>query len=358
MFSSAKAVSVSQTSIPVTYPQMYISHLKADNTTPGLDVNTNTCCANSKFCVVGTDNKAACCALGSDCGIPCAVSEYRCQVTKTVNGTASASATCCARACSASSFKCAATLGGGCCPYNYACGQGKCSSTVMPTVTNNPVASQVPSGCRTSQFSCASSIGGGCCGIGSACTVVDNTNYCAAGGASAVRTGPGGVLASGTAESAKHSGLSTGAKAGIGGGIAGLALLIAGGVLYFCVLQRRAASKREEEESVPAMSQTSGSKIDGSKKTGSVGTRPSLPPARRQTADYFGPTAMAGPYTDASPGTSPGYSYRGVPINPQSPGDIAVPVEIDSRQHSNVNTPGIFEASKKKKMTTEVTELP
>lgn len=213
-----------------------------------------------------------------------------------------------------------------------------------------------PSGCTTSQISCAKEVGGGCCGVGQMCTVVGNTNYCAAGGVSAVRTGPKGVLASETMDTNNHSGLSSGAKAGIGGGIAGLALLVASGVLYFCILQRRKA-RGIEEESVPAMSQTSGSKVAGSKKAGSAGTRPSLPPVRRQTADYFGPSAKAGPYTDTSPASSPGYMYRGVPINPQSPGDIAVPVEIDSTEQSNVNTPGAYDPPKDG-ISTKVTELP
>lgn len=215
----------------------------------------------------------------------------------------------------------------------------------------------VPSGCTTSQISCAREVGGGCCGVGQMCTVVGNTNYCAAGGASAIRTGPDGVLASGVTETKSHSGLSSGAKAGIGGGIAGLALLVAGGVLYFCILQRRKARGREEEETVPAMSQTSGSK-GGSRKAGSAGTKPSLPPGRRQTGDYFGPTAKAGPYTNTSAASSPGYTYRGVPINPQSPGDITVAVEIDSTEHSNVNTPGFYEPPKNDGISTKVIELP
>lgn len=228
---------------------------------------------------------------------------------------------------------------------------------MRPSVTEKPVVEQAPSGCTTSQISCKREVGGGCCGVEEICTVVGNTNYCAAGGVSAVRTGPDGVLASGTLETNHHSGLSTGAKAGIGGGIAGLVLLLAGGVLYFCVSQRRRARRREEEETVPAMSQTSGSKFAGSKKAGSTGTRPSLPPIRGQSADYFGPTAKAGPYTDTSSASSPGYTYRGVPINPQSPGDIAVPVEIDSTEHSTVNTPGTV-AHKKDGISANIVELP
>jgi hypothetical protein len=50
----------------------------------------------------------------------------------------------------------------------------------------------------------------------------------------------------------------------------------------------------------------------------------------QQAADYFGPTVIVEPFTSdlTSSVTSPG---RGVPVIPQSPGDIQVPVEIDSR---------------------------
>jgi hypothetical protein len=56
-------------------------------------------------------------------------------------------------------------------------------------------------------------------------------------------------------------------------------------------------------------------------------------------ADYFGPTARPGPYTDnESPGSQPA---RGVPLSPHSPGDIVGAVEIGhSREHSSVTSPG------------------
>lgn len=56
-------------------------------------------------------------------------------------------------------------------------------------------------------------------------------------------------------------------------------------------------------------------------------------------ADYFGPVARAGPYTDnESPGSLP---YRSVPVEPNSPGDIVGAVEIGhSRDNSNITSPG------------------
>ncbi|KAL2167607.1 hypothetical protein VTG60DRAFT_1082 [Thermothelomyces hinnuleus] len=50
--------------------------------------------------------------------------------------------------------------------------------------------------------------------------------------------------------------------------------------------------------------------------------------------DYFGPAPAVGPYSEthtSSPVTTPGVDRGGVPLQPHEPGDIAVPVEIDSR---------------------------
>ena len=161
-----------------------------------------------------------------------------------------------------------------------------------------------------------------------------------------MRTGPDGIYASNAPQGSSGGGLSSGAKAGIGAGVAIGALIVIGGLLWFCMAQRRRAKQRETEgsDSVPAMSQ------DGSKVT-----RPSQ---GRNNSDYFGPTAAAGPFTGdhlVSP-MSPGTNTRGVPLTPQRPGDIAVPVEIDSRDHSNVTSPGV--EYKSPTVTTEPFELP
>lgn len=64
---------------------------------------------------------------------------------------------------------------------------------------------------------------------------------------------------------------------------------------------------------------------------------------RGLTADYFGPNAVAGPFTETdtvggSQGVtdSPGgrNADRAVPMSPQSPDDITAPVEIDSRKRT------------------------
>jgi hypothetical protein len=175
----------------------------------------------------------------------------------------------------------------------------------------------------------------------------NNGYYCASASQTAQRTGADGNMGIDSSNT-KHPGLSTGAKAGIGGGIAGVALLVAGGVLYFCIRQRRNNRAQTEISSTQAMSQT-----------GDSGA-PKPSPGRRQTADYFGPAATPGPYTrDAtSPSTSPG-GRGGVPISPQSPDHITAPVEIDSRDHSNVTSPGAFEYTKNESKLTEYPfELP
>jgi hypothetical protein len=159
---------------------------------------------------------------------------------------------------------------------------------------------------------------------------VDNTNYCASASSSAMRTGPDGILASGVSKSTKNSGMSTGAKAGIGAGVALGACLVVGALLWFCIVhRRRERAKSQHESSAPALSQVSESKGGSS--------RPS--PGKRLASDYFG--AQPGPFTESpnSPGSSPG-ANRGVPLSPQNPGDITAPVEIDSRDHSNVTSPG------------------
>jgi hypothetical protein len=58
--------------------------------------------------------------------------------------------------------------------------------------------------------------------------------------------------------------------------------------------------------------------------------------------DYFGPAPGLGPYSDThstSAVTTPGVDRGGVPLQPHEPGDIAVPVEIDSRLREGRRAP-------------------
>ena len=215
-------------------------------------------------------------------------------------------------------------------------------STAAPT--SSAVVSVIPSGCSVAnQFPCASSLGGGCCASGQACVTSGGGEFCSAtGSALLTRTGPGGVIATAVTKSSS-GGLSTGAKAGIGVGVALGAIAIIGALMWFFLVHRTRARQSEQATSVPpAMSQGSRSERNGGP------TRPSPRRQASQPSDYFGPAAESGPFTEDhnSPAMSPG-SNRGVPATPQSPGDIAVPVEIDSRSHSNVTTPGAFDYQKK-----------
>jgi hypothetical protein len=268
-----------------------------------------------------------------------------------VSGTPTISRACCPRACSVSQYKCAASLGGNCCPFGSDCqADGNCIAT---STSSSAATSAIPSGCTTNQFSCATAQGGGCCDNGSRCTVSDNTNYCAAGTSFATRTGPNGFLASSVAPDSGNKGLSTGAKTGIGVGVSVGALLITGALLYFFIIHRRkAAAKRQAPGSQPHMSQEAGSTAGGeSEQNGSrVGgsKRPTAAREDSQPSDYFGPAPVRGPFTEDhnASGTSPGYG-RGVPAHPQSPGDIASPVEIDSNvafpTHDYSTHPGTLE---------------
>ncbi|KAH7350991.1 hypothetical protein BKA65DRAFT_549972 [Rhexocercosporidium sp. MPI-PUGE-AT-0058] len=316
-----------------------------------LDVgNTSFCCENDNYCIINNTFGLTCCPIGSNCGITaCDSAHYICPSTITNSGKATTTTACCARSCpTTSQFKCDASFGGGCCGYGSVCASGnQCISTATPSPS--AIVSQIPSGCTTSQIACPTSIGGGCCDVGLACTVVDNTNYCAASTGMATRTGVNGILA--TAVPKSSGGLSTGAKAGIGAGVAVLACVAVGIFLWFCLAhRRRSRSDQSVTASGPEMSQGSEAGLK----------RPSH---GRQASDYFGPTAAPGPFTEGatSPTSpisrSPG-GIRGVPMNPQSPGDITTPVEIDSRDHSNVTSPRLFEYSKSGQTTNHPVELP
>ncbi|KAF7946925.1 uncharacterized protein EAE97_004174 [Botrytis byssoidea] len=310
------------------------------------DIDVAICCSNTEYCIISPSIGPSCCAIGSNCDSPCSSASFLSNKTITVSSTTTVTTTCVPRACpSISNYQCASSLGGGCCNYNAQCvssdGSSGCAVTISPSSTPALV-SVIPSGCTTNQFACASYMGGGCCDNGFGCAVLSGTNYCAAttGTGSAIRTGSNGILATGVSDSnatsSKH-GLSTGAKAGIGVGVALLVLVCIGACIYFFTIHRRRAlqskSSSHPNADIPpaAMSQISGSRLSqkSESKAGSkISRRPGASPHVRQASDYFGTTAPSGPFTE-SVGTSPGFgSQRGVPATPQSPNDIAAPVEI------------------------------
>ncbi|TVY80297.1 hypothetical protein LSUE1_G003916 [Lachnellula suecica] len=314
-----------------------------------LDVNqADFCCPNTEYCVVDTSLNPGCCAVGSNCGISCGSSSYICATTVTNSGTATSTQACCPRSCtSTSQFLCAATQGGGCCPYGYMCTAGSqgCVSTQTPTTV---VASVVPSGCSAAdQFTCASSLGGGCCGNGQACVTSGSGNFCSAtGSALRTRTLAGGAIATAVAKPSGNSGLSTGAKAGIGVGVALGALAVIGALMWFFLVHRPRRQSEKQPTVPPAMSQSSG-------RNG----RPAVGRQTSQPSDYFGPEAESGPFTE-NQASAPLSPNRGVPATPQSPGDIAVPVEIDSKSHSAVTSPSALEYQRYKGPSNPPVELP
>lgn len=173
----------------------------------------------------------------------------------------------------------------------------------------------VEEGCTTSQFKCAD--GNGCCDNWQHCTQVSGTGYCAAGNPTdttiSVVEGPSG-----------KSGLSDGAKAGIGVAAAVGTSLIVGAATWLCISKRRQRQRNSSQQS------GSGPPIhDGMTDITSVSRNR---PRRGLTQDYFGPDALPGPFTETAgseTAASPG-ARLAVPTNPNGPGDITVPVEIDS----------------------------
>ncbi|KAH0426351.1 hypothetical protein CcaCcLH18_10416 [Colletotrichum camelliae] len=322
------------------------------------------CCSNENYCYVKPNGDPWCCQIGSNCDSKCSASQYQCPnvvtVTITPTGTASASPTvtsstgsaCCPRGCpSTSLFLCADQFGGGCCSYGNTCASSKqCIQTISatPTSTAGGLTPADPGCTATTQHACAD--GQGCCDDLMHCTSVSGTAVCAPGNPTAtdVTYDPSSNGGSG--------GLSSGAKAGIGVGVSVLGLALVGVLAWFCLVRRR---RRRGATTMTASSQRSGgasrvSNVLGGGGGGTASTRPgrsaramsevtsgSRPTARRgATQDYFGPDAVAGPYTEtetvasaegaATVASSPG-RHRGVPLQAHSPSDVVAPVEIDSR---------------------------
>lgn len=238
-------------------------------------------------------------------------------------------------------FGCPSSFGNGCCSYGSTCApSGQCVSTIQESTTEPDVVSRVPDGCTTSQITCDASLGGGCCAVTQSCVRVDDRVRCAE-----VTITP---TASGiTAVPAAENELSVGAKAGISVGVIVVAGLAIGAATYLCLRRRRRRSEAASSSVNPRPRNVIGALIGGGggrdmtdlnsdsvSRPGGGGGGVGLPGVAQ---DYFGPDAQIGPYSDAqqdshfSPGTTPGATDRGVPVMPHGPGDIAAPVEIDSR---------------------------
>ncbi|KAK8021099.1 hypothetical protein PG990_006237 [Apiospora arundinis] len=171
-------------------------------------------------------------------------------------------------------------------------------------------------------------------------------------------------VAPGTEITYNGGGLSQGAKAGIGVGVAVVAAVIIGFVTWFCLRQRRRArssayrSQQHRNHQYQSVGQAGGGAaglgIGGTTEVMSEVSAPSRTGPHRTglVYEYFGPDAVAGPYTqqedEFSPTTrethggmwdwfarraaapAPPSAPRAVPVQPQNPGDIAAPVELGS----------------------------
>lgn len=184
----------------------------------------------------------------------------------------------------------------------------------------------MPSGCTTSQFKCAD--GAGCCDDGQVCTQVSGEGYCA----EARPTGSDVRVVDDDEDGG--GGLSDGAKAGIGVGAVVGASIIIGGLTWLCLAKRRRRRETTTGESrTEGDGEATGTVRDGMTDVSGSQARHGL------TRDYFGPDAVAGPYTDpAISPASPGMN-RAVPIQAHGPGDIAAAVEIDSTFLSPMSSP-------------------
>ncbi|KAF4994886.1 hypothetical protein FDECE_12971 [Fusarium decemcellulare] len=290
-----------------------------------LDIGfSDDCCDNDSYCYVNRDGDPKCCAIGSNCSddSPCKSTAYFCTRTVTQSGTATAQEGCCNRKCPKSSlYLCPSSLGGNCCGYDSQCrASGECATTKTASQTGS--LTPIPSGCTTSQHRCSD--GAGCCDDGQVCTQVSGEGFCA----EAEPTGSDVTIIDDSDDG--DGGLSEGAKAGIGvGAVVGTSIIV-GGLTWLCISKRRHRRQTATGQSGSGDGDGSGPARDGMTDISGSQARHGL------TSDYFGPDAVAGPFTEpaGSEATSPGRG-RAVPLRAQEPGDIAAPVEIDSTIKDN-----------------------
>jgi len=240
------------------------------------------CCGNDAYCIVTSEKEGKCCPLGKVCGEdPCSMTATFCSQVVTLTNTANpaevtttTTSACCGRPCSLTMHLCDEKFGGFCCGNDAVCISSKmCRATPNPNTPTTSVPTKVTfttEECPTGSFACAENAGGGCCPNNMICTEVSSKAGCALSG-SGVKTreiftdngATGGaivtdkptetpsltgssdaasttndddddnVISSNSADSS-DSGLSAGAKAGIGIGAAvGVLALVAIGAFFF-----------------------------------------------------------------------------------------------------------------------------
>ncbi|RYO89330.1 hypothetical protein DL763_005698 [Monosporascus cannonballus] len=344
----------------------------------------NACCPDDRYCFRNETLDINCCAIGNVCReqTPCESGYNVCIRSEEVTTTVSPSGTgetaapevlhtfrttsaCCNRPCGTESYQCPSHFGAQCCGYGLRCGT---SSACLSDVTTPPptVARPVPSGCSHAyQFACDAAEGGGCCASGQTCRA---PSFCD-GEALPTATAPGGDVV--VAE--PGTGLSPGAKGGIGAGVAAGAATVIALLTWFCVRRRRrhretqGTNNHKTRTLLPESGSSSGGgggdnntnnnnqspmtvfnlrsrlfynrdRLGGgggdrdrnSEISGPTSATGPSRPALHQSGlvyDYVGPEAVAGPYTeDAAP--APPERLGGVAVQPDGPNDIMTPVEI------------------------------
>ncbi|KFZ02505.1 hypothetical protein V500_00171 [Pseudogymnoascus sp. VKM F-4518 (FW-2643)] len=342
--------------LPTTAARRPTGQLRRELTITGEDTGfPNECCLDTEFCFVDKDFKSKCCAIGNDCAsvnICTDTTLFYCHTTSTITAATTSSTrrvssrssttpssitsthnpsitvlpACCPLACPASTeYKCPSSLGGKCCSLGATCVSNGCVATLPPTTSTT--SSSIPS-CATSNIPCTDGLGG-CCNSGAHCTTVQSTGYCASGSAAPTELRIGGKTGDEIVEKPRGGGgLSSGAKAGIGAGVAIGALLVIGAAVWWWISRRRqaggSAPRGSGRGSGPWGSARGGTETVVSMQQGSTPGGPDM--AGRGTEDYFGPAAGIGPFTGAE---GAGMARSGaVPVSPDQPGDIQPAVEI------------------------------
>ena len=240
------------------------------------------CCDNDAYCFVSTSGESRCCPLGSNCvaDSQCNSKSYYCTRTATATLQAASTAAnvtetgCCGRSCpQPGHFLCPAALGGNCCPYGSECrADGNCVAVASSSTTARATATGTASGSLTVPL-CPRSASSGCTGTAAAAE-------------------PRAALSMTT-----KTGIAVTVVAGTG--------VIVGMLAWLWITRRRRSRARAAATAASSREESSVSEVPGD----------GVP-----EAGYFG-------IGDAA---VPSGAARAVPSQPNTPGDIASPVEIDS----------------------------
>ncbi|KAI1476808.1 hypothetical protein F4774DRAFT_227008 [Daldinia eschscholtzii] len=315
-------------------------------------LGAESCCPNDQFCFLDANWQPKCCALGSPCEeSPCGEANRLCNNTLTITTTLATSPTtdifldttvtpaCCGRACGSTLFLCQGDFGGQCCTFGGICASNR--KCLYPSTSSKVQNTPTSAACIT----CDS--GGGCCNVGSTCT------------SSLVSATSTAQLCAANLTVVGNEGLSEGARVGIGVGVAVGASLIIGGITWFWIHRRRVAKSRhdggtlvgsgpEEPDMAGPFLPGGGAMSDVTSPSSGLGMRPRLH-EDGLVYGYYGPDAVAGPYTDHGDISTPSGAYgiesrstpgfsdqaaRAANRYPDAPGDIVRPVEMDTERET------------------------